>query len=125
MRDRLHRPPEQLLARVAGDLAEAVVDPGEAARGVDFAEASRGLVDVSRKPPLALLERPLRLLGLGQIEDHADEAVVDTLGVERGLRDRVHPAPQAVMAAIARLERERLEAGLPGDRGGDDAVVVV
>ena len=58
MGDLLQRRGQQLLAGAAGDLAEAVVDEGEAAGEVDLGEAGRGLVDEGGELALALPAAP-------------------------------------------------------------------
>jgi hypothetical protein len=77
------------------------------------------------QPLLGLAQQAFTIARFGQVEGDTDKAVVDFCGIERRLRDRAQPAPRSVGPTIACLERERLQRSLPGDRFGDNPVVIV
>ena len=60
-------------------------------------------------------------LPFGDVVGDADEADMLAARAPARLRDRAQPAPFAVAAAEARLQHERLQRRLAGDRFGEDA----
>ena len=111
--DRLHllRLAQRFLGALA--LGHLVAKPVE--RGAQLGGA---LLDA------ALLQRRLGLLPLGDVVGDADEAGMLAAGPPSRLRDGADPAPFAVVAAVAGLERERFERRLAGQRFRDAVVIL-
>ena len=77
--DVLPSPCEQLVAGVADDVAELLVDPQEAARDILVGDADSGVLEGAAEPLLALAQRVLSSLEVGDVdagtEPFADFAV--------------------------------------------------
>ena len=73
---------------------------------------------------LGFAQGPLGLARLGQVERDPDKSVVRAHRIERGLRDRMQPAPASIDRAEPAFEGERFEPRLARDRFGDEAVDV-
>src|SRR5262245_20069086 len=89
---------EQLLAGVADDGAELLVDAQEPALGVRVGDADRGVLERAAEPLLALAQRLLGPLALGDIFKNVDRPRLPSLLVIpravrtdtfRGVKDRV------------------------------------
>src|SRR5438105_1208527 len=101
MRDLLHRAADQLLFRVAEDLAQAAVHLHEAAGKIDVGDARGRELESVPEALLALAQRRLRLLAAGDVDNRAHQAgdVAAAVRESRLVVDRV------AHAAVARGDR--------------------
>ena len=118
--DRLHllRLAKRILRALA--LGDLLLKPGDRS-----AQISGAILDPELEHLVHVAQRRFGILGIGNVESGADEADMLAGRPPARLRDRLYPAPFAVVAKEARLERERLHRRLAGKRFGDKPLVIL
>src|SRR5262249_1125329 len=112
VRDVPDGPLEQLLAGVADDGAELLVDAQEAAPDAHVGDADRRVLEPPAEPLLALAQRFLGPLVIGDVDPAAHETNGLAPGVAHGHAPGEHPAVGTVL--VARTALDFILAGLPG-----------
>ena len=103
---------EQLLAGVADDGAELLVDAQEPALGVRVGDADRGVLERAAEPLLALAQRLLGPLAVGDVDGAAHETNRLPPGIAHGNAPCERPAVGTVL--VAAPEFDIVLTGLPG-----------
>src|SRR6516225_7567253 len=109
---------QQLLARIAGDGAGALVDPQEAPLRIDFGDGNARVLICCGEPLLALGERVRCPLGLGDVLEDAHAIEKPALAVAHGGAHDGSPDHAAVLAHDALLD------GIAVDLAGDELAIL-
>ena len=95
---------EQLVAAVADDVAELLVDEQESAGEILVGDADGRVFERASEPLLALAQRLLGPFEVGDVDIAADDTNRLALRVEHNTAARKHPAVHTVFGLHAELE---------------------